>query len=1085
LADCVIFEDATGARRRWAVLSVCLLALGLIGLSAVVSLGLFIEPHFGTAVGSSSKATKPAAPPRVRASAFVFAAANDPPGARSISENIAQIDVIATDWFRIRGSTCAIEETIDDASRGWAARDDVRVLARIANLAGDAWSTAGAGAMLRSPETRACVARQVADRVRALGAKGVNVDFESLAPADANGLVAFLEALRSTLGPERLVTIDVTPGDAAYDLARIAPIVDAVVLMAYDEHEETSAPGPIASRDWFASVVDRTRASVPSDKLIVGVGSYCYDWGRETSGSPSTLRAEPLSYAAAMQRAADSGSHPRFRSDVGGTAFRYESGGRAHEVWCADAPAVENQLAALRERGLDRWALWRAGSEDPSLWAAVAASTDTDKRDALGRVAAPSEVRAYGSGRAWTMSSPPVDGERDVLLADDGTVRSAVYRTVPAARSFLRRGGGDRREVVLTFDDGPHDEFTPMILDALRALGAEGTFFVVGDQAMRHPDLVARIAREGHTVGNHTFHHPRLDALSADDLRRELLWTERVLEGLVGRYTPLFRAPYAAAFDAREPAQLALNLPAFEAGYTVVGADVDPADWSLPGAGAIADSLLAGVEAGGRVVVLHDGGGDRRQTAEALALALPRLRQAGYRIVPLDTYVGLTRAQLAPPVDGRDEALARGVRAASVISSRAPTALAVLFTTCTAVAAARVAMLIALALRRRKGRVSCRRSSAADPLVTVIVPSHNEEKVLRATVESLLASDYGNIEVVVVDDGSTDATFAVARSLTAADPRVRTLWQQNAGKAAAANLGIECARGDFVVTVDADTLIAPDAVRRLVQHFDDPDVWAVCGNIEVGNVRSTLTLFQAIEYVTSQNLDRRALAAVNSIGVVPGALGAWRRDAVLRVGGYSSDTLVEDADLTLSVLRAGGRIEYEPAAVGRTEAPETLRGLWKQRFRWTYGTYQCLAKHRRGLLDGSAGLLALPNMVLFQVIFPVLSPIGDAMLLAALLSRDLGAVASGYLGFLAMDLLASAVAFRLDRKPLRWLPMLLVQRFTYRQLLSLVCIRAFAAAIAGRRHGWRKLERTGTTSPASAAVGPARNRSREPIKRAA
>ena len=370
-------------------------------------------------------------------------------------------------------------------------------------------------------------------------------------------------------------------------------------------------------------------------------------------------------------------------------------------------------------------------------------------------------------------------------------------------------------------------------------------------------------------------------------------------------------------------------------------------------------------------------------------------------------------------------------------------------------------MLIVLAFGRRR-QVGADSAPEDELLVSILVPAFNEEKVLRQAVRSLLASDYRTIEVIVVDDGSTDNTSRVARALAAEDPRVRCLRKTNGGKARASNHGLEHARGEIILCVDADTLVAPDAVRMLVRHFADPKVSAVCGNVEVGNVRSALTVFQAIEYVTSQNLDRRALAAINAVNVVPGALGAWRRDVLRAAGGYAEDTLVEDADLTLTVLRAGGSVAYEPKAIARTEAPETLSALWKQRFRWTYGTYQCLAKHRGALFRGAAGSVALPNMILFQLLFPLLSPIGDAVMVFALLSGNLGAVLSGYLGFLAMDLLASVIAFRLDNKPLRWLPLLLIQRFTYRQFMYLVCLRALVAVIAGGRHGWRKLERTGT-----------------------
>jgi cellulose synthase/poly-beta-1,6-N-acetylglucosamine synthase-like glycosyltransferase len=236
----------------------------------------------------------------------------------------------------------------------------------------------------------------------------------------------------------------------------------------------------------------------------------------------------------------------------------------------------------------------------------------------------------------------------------------------------------------------------------------------------------------------------------------------------------------------------------------------------------------------------------------------------------------------------------------------------------------------------------------------------------------------------------------------------------------------------------------------------------VCGNVEVGNVRSWLTRFQAIEYVTSQNFDRRAFALLNCVSVVPGALGAWRREAVLAVGGYSADTLTEDADLTLTILRAGARIVYEPRAIGRTEAPESVSGLMKQRFRWTYGTYQCLYKHRKVFFRGTLGWIGLPNMVVFQVLFAAISPIGDLVMVLSLFRADYGAFLAGYIAFLLMDVCGSLLAFVLDGKPVRWLWMLLIQRFTYRQLMYYVSLKAMVAAIRGARHGWRKLDRMGT-----------------------
>jgi cellulose synthase/poly-beta-1,6-N-acetylglucosamine synthase-like glycosyltransferase len=396
--------------------------------------------------------------------------------------------------------------------------------------------------------------------------------------------------------------------------------------------------------------------------------------------------------------------------------------------------------------------------------------------------------------------------------------------------------------------------------------------------------------------------------------------------------------------------------------------------------------------------------------------------------------------------------------------------MAILFFLCTVLSILRILFLGALTLKNLRARPPETPPGWA-PLVSVIVPAFNEEKVIATTLRSLLASHYKNLEIVVVDDGSTDATSEVVTAMAEQHPSIRLLQQKNSGKSTAANYALAQAHGELVVAVDADTVVLPEAIPKMIAHFVAPEVTAVCGNVEVGNVNGIFTAFQAIEYVTSQNFDRRAFSALNCISVVPGALGAWRREAVLAAGGYSDETLTEDADLTLTILRRGGRVVYEPEAYGRTEAPETLGALLRQRFRWTYGTYQSLWKHSPAFFKGTLGWIGLPNMVVFQVIFPMLSPIGDVMMVLSVWRGDWRAFLAGYLAFLAMDICGSLLAFTLDHKPLRFLPLLLIQRFSYRQIMYYVCFRAMVSALRGSRYGWRKLERSGALNPGVTTSG--------------
>jgi cellulose synthase/poly-beta-1,6-N-acetylglucosamine synthase-like glycosyltransferase len=393
---------------------------------------------------------------------------------------------------------------------------------------------------------------------------------------------------------------------------------------------------------------------------------------------------------------------------------------------------------------------------------------------------------------------------------------------------------------------------------------------------------------------------------------------------------------------------------------------------------------------------------------------------------------------------------------------------------------ARLVVVLAMAILQRAVR-RARPDPAFAPAVSVIVPAFNEARVINATIGSLLAQSYpGPLEIVVVDDGSPDDTAGVARAAFGAHPQVAIHRKPNGGKASALNYGIAHARGEIVVGLDADTVFPPTTLAALIAPLRDPAVAAVAGNAKVGNRVNLVTRWQALEYVTSQNLDRRALSLFNAITVVPGAVGAWRKSVVESLGGFSNDTLAEDQDLTIAVRRAGHVIAYADQAVAYTEAPDTLRALARQRFRWSFGTLQCMWKHRDALLRpryGSLGLIAMPNTWIFQLLFPAISPVADLMFLWSLVSvwlvrqqhgatyavTDLVQVVTFYAVFLLVDWLAAVVAFVIEPgedRSLTWLVFL--QRFAYRQVMYWVVVRSFMVAIRGRLVGWGKLERKAT-----------------------
>jgi len=354
------------------------------------------------------------------------------------------------------------------------------------------------------------------------------------------------------------------------------------------------------------------------------------------------------------------------------------------------------------------------------------------------------------------------------------------------------------------------------------------------------------------------------------------------------------------------------------------------------------------------------------------------------------------------------------------------------------------------------------------PPVSVVVPAFNEAKGIEAAVRSLAGSDYPELEVVVVDDGSGDGTGEIVEGLGL--ERVVVIREPNRGKAEALNTGVARSRHPIVVAVDADTVFEPGTIRRLVRPFAEESVGAVAGNAKVGNRRGMLGRWQHIDYVTGFNLDRRLYDVLNCMPTVPGAIGAFRRDALAAIGGFSSDTLAEDTDVTIALGRSGWKVVYAEDARGFTEAPATLAGLWRQRYRWSFGTMQSVWKHRGAILrrsGRSVGRLGLPYLIAFQILLPLLAPLVDLFALYGILFLDPVPVLVYWGGFNALMLAQAVYAFRLDGESLRPLWALPLQQFVYRQLMYLVVIQSIASAFQGIRLRWAHVERSGDVEVAT------------------
>ncbi|GAA4565842.1 glycosyltransferase [Micromonospora coerulea] len=627
------------------------------------------------------------------------------------------------------------------------------------------------------------------------------------------------------------------------------------------------------------------------------------------------------------------------------------------------------------------------------------------------------------------------------------------------------------RTVALTFDDGPDPRWTPQVLDVLRRHHAHATFFVVGARVDEHPELVRRILAEGHEIGSHTFTHADLTAVPSWRARFELAWTRSAIAGATGREVTLLRPPFSSTTASLTDAQYQALRAAAGTGHVAVLADRDPKDWQRPGVPAIVRAASPPSGAGA-VVLMHDGGGDRAQTVAALDQLLPRLTGEGYRFTTVSAAISAPDSMVPAGAGARLSGTA--LRWAQVGAGWLAGAMNLLLGVALVLGIARLAVQVVCAQAhvRRVRRPHGGRPEVTGP-VSVIVPAYNEAANIAATVRSLVASAYPALEVIVVDDGSSDGTADIVERLRLRG--VRVIRQANAGKPAALNTGIRAARANLLVLVDGDTVFQPDTVYRLVQGFADPTVGAISGNTKVANRRRLLGRWQHLEYVIGFNLDRRMYDVLECMPTIPGAIGAFRREVLLAVGGVPSDTLAEDTDLTMKVLRAGWRVVYEEGAIAWTEAPSSLRQLWRQRYRWCYGTMQAMWKHRHALREpgagGKLGRRGLPYLTVFQILLPLAAPAVDVFALYGLLFLPWSALLLAWAGLLLLQSCTAAYALRLDRErygPLWTLPL---QQLVYRQVMYLVVVQSVVTAVVGNRLRWQRMVRTGEA--AALVAGPA------------
>jgi len=1009
----------------------------------------------------------------------------------SLARNLDHLDWVVAQWAHLvdapnGGNPIQVELDVKALNLIRQQRPQTSILPMVQNLNEDKWENEVLSRAVGDENSRqrliAALSQFVADNKFA----GLCVDFEEPLAETQPNLLRFMQELHAAFQTRGWILVQAVPfDDPEWNYREYSAATDYLMLMAYDEHWAGKQAGSVASQNWYeANLATRMRDLDPA-KTIIALGNYGYNW---TEGAD----AEEVSFQKAVVDARDSEAQIEFDPETRNPHYEYDEEDESHHVvWFLDGVTAFNQMRAASGYHPAGFALWRLGSEDPSIWSIFGADRPNPSADGLKRILYGYEVDFEGTGELLRVQAEPHDGERGVNVDQKtGFISSETYDNKKIPSSYVIERTGDHPGLIaLTFDDGPDPKYTPAILDILKQENVPATFFVIGKNGQAHPDLLRRIVNDGHEVGNHTFTHPNLGEIPGRITDLELNATQRLIESVTGRSTVLFRPPYFGDAEADKPEEVAPALRAQKLNYIMVGLRIDPGDWQP---NVTADEIVQKAieraedknpETRGQIMLLHDSGGERGATVEALPRLIHELRARGFKFVLVSDLGGWTRDQVMPPLPPSRSVYLRTDALAFLILATGGWFLQWTFIIGIVLGLGRLVVIGALAfaqwLRSRK-RQRQHAGEQYEPFVSIIVPAYNEEQVIEATLRSLLNSDYENFEIIVVDDGSVDGTSKVVCEHFDDEPLIRLFTEPNAGKASALNLGLRYAKGEVIVALDADTQFPAETIRALARRFADPRLGAVAGNAKVGNRINIVTRWQALEYITSQNMDRRAFASLNCITVVPGAVGAWRKELVERCGGFSSETLAEDQDLTLSIRKLGYQIGYEEAAIGWTEAPASLRMLARQRFRWAYGTLQCLWKHRDALFRpryGALGFIAMPNVWTFQVLFPLISPIMDLILVYTLCSNlldwlqqptgyrfaNLQQVLFYYALFLAVDWCAACFAFALERKE-RWrlLWWLFLQRFCYRQVMYYVMVKSVTTAVRGVVVGWGKLERKAT-----------------------
>jgi peptidoglycan-N-acetylglucosamine deacetylase len=927
--------------------------------------------------------------------------------------------------------------------------------------------------------------KQISDYITNNGFKGIVFSFESekWESSQIDKFLAFRDRLDQVVKKEKLVVLDTLNLNANDELIKKLEGKQNLFILNYWDNSTTTNTGLYDSRTQ-PEQLKKLIQKLNSNKYYINFPTYNKDVVFGSEGEVSYIQKK--SFGDTVELIKKLKLTISTDSDNNSFVEYVDDEKKPHKIFLGDGVILFNQLfdlsKILKEDLYEGYAFSNIGFEDDTVWDVLKAESFNARLSVLEKkFKVDTLVENKGQGVLAKILSDFEYGVRKFKFSE-GYISGQMWEKLPA-RSIVQRSGFKPKTLTLTFDDGPDPVYTPQILDILKKYDVKATFFVIGKNVKEYPEIAKRIVTEGHVIANHSYSHPRLNNLSSVTVDTEISGTDEILSQLVNVKTDFFRTPYNDIYGFNTENDLSILKELRKYNKFAVEDDVDTKDWLVKDPVAINTKTFDTLDKqSGSVLLLHDGGGDRTSTVKALPGMIEGIQKRGYAIENLSTNPDLNKNSNESAQNKQFEEQEFSLIVSRLLSN----SLATIIIFATIIGVVKYILMFALYLYSIIKEKRSKKLASFTPKVSIIVPCYNEQKVICNTISSLLLSNYPDLEIVMVDDGSKDDSYNVVKKMFKKESRVSAYKKENGGKSSALNFGISVAKNEYVICVDADTVFAKDAVRKLMRHFKNENIGAVAGNVQIGNAINNLTKAQQLEYALSQNFEKQAFSSVNSVVVVPGPIGAWRKPVLLGAGGYHKDNLAEDTDLTLRVLQQGWGIHYESDAICITESPEDYKSFIKQRNRWQFGVLQVLFKNFELLFNanyGFIGMFTLP-IILFQYIlisfYPIMMVSIGWYLAGFIFDSYNGGFGLGFsflwqnklfLYFSAVYILLDAfrivLAISKEKYVKNKYKMILIipyYLFIFQNLMSLITFWTLVRAIRGKIATWGHLTRTGSVS---------------------